>query len=106
MAEARDTHARTQLREILDNGIVSDRSPHVDHDMTTQAHSRADERPRRDVASRADRGRAAHNRRWMNDRPHGPTGGGQFCRKTFGDYWEGVEECVKQQRAAKHRLGQ
>ena len=30
----------------------------------------------------------------------------QFCRKTFGDYWEGVEECVKQQRAAKHRLGQ
>lgn len=30
----------------------------------------------------------------------------QFCRKTFGDYWEGVEECVKQQRAAKQRLGQ
>ena len=30
----------------------------------------------------------------------------QFCRKTFGDYWEGVEECVEQQRAAKKRLGQ
>ncbi|PRX09020.1 UNVERIFIED_ORG: hypothetical protein BCL66_10897 [Martelella mediterranea] len=30
----------------------------------------------------------------------------QFCRKTFGDYWVGVEECVKQQRAAKKRLGQ
>ncbi|MGH0214387.1 hypothetical protein NKY66_10785 [Sinorhizobium meliloti] len=29
----------------------------------------------------------------------------QFCRKTFGDYWEGVEQCVKDQRAAKKRLG-
>jgi hypothetical protein len=30
----------------------------------------------------------------------------QFCRKTFGDYWEGVEDCVKKQPAAKRRLGQ
>ncbi|WP_439624010.1 hypothetical protein [Shinella sp.] len=30
----------------------------------------------------------------------------RFCRKTFGDYWEGVEKCVNQQRAAKKRLGQ
>jgi len=30
----------------------------------------------------------------------------QFCRKTFGDYWEGVEDCVKKQQAAKQRLGQ
>lgn len=30
----------------------------------------------------------------------------KFCRRTFGDYWEGVEECVKQQRAAKRRMGQ
>ncbi len=29
----------------------------------------------------------------------------QFCRKTFGDYWQGVEQCVKDQRAAKKRLG-
>ncbi|APG93458.1 hypothetical protein SAMCFNEI73_pB0261 (plasmid) [Sinorhizobium americanum] len=29
----------------------------------------------------------------------------KFCRKTFGDYWEGVEQCVKDQRAAKKRLG-
>lgn len=29
----------------------------------------------------------------------------QFCRKAFGDYWEGVEECVKSQKAAKKRLG-
>lgn len=29
----------------------------------------------------------------------------QFCRNTFGDYWEGVEQCVKDQRAAKKRLG-
>lgn len=29
----------------------------------------------------------------------------QFCRNTFGDYWEGVEQCVKNQRAAKERLG-
>lgn len=28
-----------------------------------------------------------------------------FCRNTFGDYWEGVEQCVKDQRAAKKRLG-
>ena len=30
----------------------------------------------------------------------------QFCREAFGDYWEGVEECVQKQRAAKKRLGQ
>lgn len=30
----------------------------------------------------------------------------QFCRQAFGDYWEGVEQCVKDQRAAKKRLGQ
>ena len=30
----------------------------------------------------------------------------QFCRKTFGDYWDGVEDCVKKQHAAKRRLGQ
>ncbi|TAW39034.1 hypothetical protein ELI17_37310 [Rhizobium ruizarguesonis] len=30
----------------------------------------------------------------------------QFCRKAFGDYWEGVEDCVKKQKAAKRRLGQ
>ncbi len=29
----------------------------------------------------------------------------QFCRNAFGDYWEGVEQCVKDQRAAKKRLG-
>lgn len=29
----------------------------------------------------------------------------QFCRQAFGDYWEGVEQCVKDQRAAKKRLG-
>lgn len=29
----------------------------------------------------------------------------QFCRKTFGEYWQGVEQCVKEQRAAKKRLG-
>lgn len=30
----------------------------------------------------------------------------QFCRKTFGDCWEGVEDCVKKQQVAKRRLGQ
>jgi len=29
----------------------------------------------------------------------------KFCRDTFGDYWEGVEQCVKDQQAAKKRLG-
>jgi hypothetical protein len=29
----------------------------------------------------------------------------QFCRKAFGEYWEGVEQCVKSQSAAKKRLG-
>ncbi|NTF18178.1 hypothetical protein G6L37_07145 [Agrobacterium rubi] len=29
-----------------------------------------------------------------------------FCRNTFGDYWEGVEDCVRKQRAAKRRMGQ
>ncbi|MFB2550163.1 hypothetical protein [Ensifer soli] len=29
----------------------------------------------------------------------------QFCRQAFGDYWEGVEQCVKDQSAAKKRLG-
>lgn len=29
----------------------------------------------------------------------------KFCREAFGDYWEGVEECVQQQTAAKGRLG-
>lgn len=29
----------------------------------------------------------------------------KFCRQAFGDYWEGVEQCVKDQRAAKKRLG-
>jgi len=28
-----------------------------------------------------------------------------FCRKAFGDYWEGVEQCVRDQRAAKRRMG-
>ncbi|TWA50527.1 hypothetical protein FB008_11238 [Sinorhizobium medicae] len=30
----------------------------------------------------------------------------KFCRQAFGDYWVGVEQCVKDQRAAKKRLGQ
>ncbi len=30
----------------------------------------------------------------------------KFCRNAFGDYWEGVEDCVKKQKAAKRRLGQ
>lgn len=29
----------------------------------------------------------------------------KFCRNAFGDYWEGVEQCVKDQQAAKKRLG-
>lgn len=30
----------------------------------------------------------------------------KFCRDAFGDYWEGVEDCVREQWAAKQRLGQ
>ncbi|MDP9813693.1 hypothetical protein J2W42_006568 [Rhizobium tibeticum] len=30
----------------------------------------------------------------------------KVCRNAFGDYWEGVEDCVKKQRAAKKRMGQ
>ncbi|MBY3206876.1 hypothetical protein [Rhizobium laguerreae] len=30
----------------------------------------------------------------------------KFCRNAFGDYWEGIEDCVKKQHAAKRRLGQ
>jgi len=30
----------------------------------------------------------------------------KFCRNAFADYWEGVEDCVKKQKAAKRRLGQ
>lgn len=29
----------------------------------------------------------------------------QFCKRAFGGYWEGVEQCVKDQRAAKMRMG-
>lgn len=29
----------------------------------------------------------------------------KFCREAFGDYWEGVDECVQRQTAAKRRLG-
>ncbi|WP_313292058.1 hypothetical protein [Rhizobium rhizoryzae] len=29
----------------------------------------------------------------------------QFCRKALGEYWEGVEQCIKDQNAAKKRLG-
>lgn len=29
----------------------------------------------------------------------------KFCRQAFGDYWQGVEQCIKEQRAAKKRLG-
>ena len=30
----------------------------------------------------------------------------KLCRNAFGDYREGVEGCVKKQKAAKRRLGQ
>ncbi len=29
-----------------------------------------------------------------------------FCRQAFGNYWEGVEDCMKKQKAAKQRIGQ
>lgn len=30
----------------------------------------------------------------------------KFCRHAFGNYWVGVEQCVKDQTAARKRLGQ
>lgn len=29
----------------------------------------------------------------------------QFCRDAFGEYWQGVEDCVANQKAAKRRMG-
>lgn len=28
-----------------------------------------------------------------------------FCREAFGEYWQGVEECIRGQTAAKQRIG-